>query len=369
MKAKKSLDVLGLTLFFLPLLDACYDLYYGHSVVFRPLVETSLIMAVYVYLMYYEKLIVWLLQKHLGIMCKGSSFRAGAEVYRFSVNMSRVEECLSDLKAQTDTAGPPMTAAHIAVKALGVALDEKRHMHGVLLSDRLYRSPHSPVDVSVSESSGVGDHAGIFLHNVNDVSSQSASIFTIAQEVACNKPHHGANMSAIRLLFRAMHPFVPTYITEQLLVHTNSAMMACLLMLGEDVSPFGAARVVSVLSTDEDCTGDSSCSSISSTGGTGADMTENEIDFSVLPMTSSVTSTRRGLCVPPVTLTLGYGGVKFIPVQHQERKIVRKFRVMNVSVCLHEVLTSSPGCTLQERQEFIAKLKSLLNNPKQLVTE
>ena len=371
-----SKDVPGLTLLCLPLLDCACALFLGRSVFYQPLVDFSVLLAIYVYLMYYEKVVAWLLQKHLGAVCKGSSLRAGAEVYRFNVDLSRVEEHLAGVQTSSSPT-LTLTAAHIAVKAVGVALEEMRHMHGVLLADRLYRAPGALVNVSVTESSGAGDHAGIFLHNVHNVASSSASVPVIAQEVASNKQHHGANMSVMRLFLRCIQPFLPVSLTGPLVVYCNEALMACLLTLGMDVCPFGAARVVSVLPREGEGDGDgapssrhsstsTSTSTMSPPPTTGGEMDENEIDFSVLPMTSSITVTRRGLCVPPVTVTLGYGGVKFIPVQHQEKKIVRKFRVVNVSVCLHEVLTSSPGCSLQERQEFISKLKSLLNNPKLL---
>jgi hypothetical protein len=362
------MDLLGLTLLLLPLLDCAYDFYSGHSVFFRPLTQFSVLLAVYVYLMYYEKLVAWLLRKHLGLVCKGSLLRAGAEMYRFHVDMGRVEEYLSELQASSSDPSTTMTAAHIAVKAVGVAMNEMRHMHGVLLDGHLYRAPRTAVDVSVTESSGAGDHGGIFLHNVTDVSSPAASISTIAKEVASNSHQHSANMSLARFLWRFFRPFFPTCITEPLLVYTNSAFMACLLTLGVNVCPFGAARVVSVLSREDSGSAASSSNSGSISSSSPAnEMDAHEVDFSVLPMTSRVACTRHGVCVPPVTVTLGDGGVKFIPVQHQEKKkIVRKFRVLNVSVCLHEVLTSSPGCTLQERQEFIARIKSLLNNPKQL---
>ena len=68
-----------------------------------------------------------------------------------------------------------MTAAHLAVKAVGISLNEMRHMQGVLLADRLYRTPGGPVDVSVAESSGAGDHEGVLLHTVHDVAAPSGS--------------------------------------------------------------------------------------------------------------------------------------------------------------------------------------------------
>ena len=350
----------------LPVADFFSDFFFEHSVFYRHLANVSILLTAYLYVMFYEKIISWILQKHLGTACKGSALRSGAEVYRFNVDMGRVEEFLNN---QQQRAGPgiSLTAVHVVVKAVGVALDDMRHMHGVLLSDRLYRAPNSPVNISFSESSGAGDHDGIFLHHVHDVSSSAATVTAIAREASGEKQHHGANYSGARLFLRLIHPFLPTCITDQILVFLNNALIACLLVLGVDVCPFGAARVVSVLTRDDRSSGDTSRNSISSvTPLSGGEMKENEIDYSVLPMTASVTPSRRGVCVPTVTVSLGYGGVKFIPVQHQEKKIVRKFRVINVAVSLHEVLTSSPGCTLQERQDFIAKLKSLLNNPQQL---
>mmetsp|Transcript_12621 Transcript_12621/g.20484 ORF Transcript_12621/g.20484 Transcript_12621/m.20484 type:complete len:1127 (+) Transcript_12621:89-3469(+) len=365
LRAALKVDPLGLTLLVLPFVDCLYYAFGGHSVMTK-LMNVSVVLAIYLLVMFYDKLIAWILRKHLGFVCNGSALRTGAEVYRFNVDMGRVEEFLTEQQMRVGS-GVSLTAVHVVVKAVGVALDEMRHMHGVLLDDSLYRAPRSSVDVSFSESSGAGDHNGILLHHVHDVSSPAATITSIAREASGEKQQHGANYSAVRLFLRAIRPFVPTFVADQLLVYMNDALVAFFITLGVDVQPFGAARVISVLAKDEGAGNETTRNSITATSPlNNGDMKEDEIDFSVLPMMSNVAPARRGVCLPSVTVTLGYGGVKFVPVQHQEKKIVRKFRVINVAVSLHEVLTSSPGCTLQERQEFIAKLKSLLNNPKTL---
>ena len=300
-------------------------------------------------------------------MCKGSSARAGAEVYRFNVDMGRMEDCLSELESESRTE-TTLTPAHITVKAVATALDEMRHMHGVLLGDKLFRAPSSPVDISFTESSAAGDDDGRFLHSAHDVSSSAADVCTIAHEAAQYNEHHQANMSTMRLISRLLRPVIPTFIIQLVLMCNTGALMALLLTLGVDVCPFGAGMVISVLPRDENKDGvRAGVNSVTPVGRPSGEMDVNEVDFSVLPLSSNVTSSRFGLCMPSVTVTLGHGGVKFVPIHHHEKKIVRKFRVLNVSVCLHEVLTSSPGCSLQERQDFITRLKSLLNNPKQVL--
>lgn len=354
--------MLGLTLLLLPVLDLLCHLHYRRSVIFQPLAQFSILLAAYVCVVYYEKLIAWLLRKHLGVMCKGSSLRAGAEVYRFDVDMSRLEECLEQHLGGGAASTPGLTAAHIAVKAVGECLGEMRHMHGVLQRGRLFREPGAAVDVSVTESSGAGDHAGLFLHKVHNVSSSATSIAAIAKEVGSHKACSARLRTMINLLSRFLRPIVPVCVTEALLVLGNGALVALLLAMGVGVCPFGAARVVSVL-PKETREGNGA-------GESAGERNAQEVDFSVLPMSSGA-ATGHCLCLPPVTLTLSDGGVKFLPVQQlqqtpSKRKVVRKFRVMSVSVCLHEELTSSPGCTLQERQEFIAKLKALLSDPNTL---
>lgn len=346
----KRIDFLGLTLMILPLLDCACEMLLHQSVVFRHLGSYSFILTVYLVVMYYQKVSSWLLQKHLGTVCNGSSLRIGAEVYRFNIDMGRIEEYLDGLQDVS------LTAAHVTVKAVGVALSEMHSMQGMVVGDALYRPPRTAgVNVSVSENNA--NHGGVFVHSVHDVASSVATIPTIALEMCRNKNQHGGpNYSGLRLLGRVLELFYPSCLMELFRAHFSGLVMAWDAVLGHDVCPYGAARVVSVLAKDVTSTGGSG-----NGGNGGVEMNEDETDLTVLPMTQTTQ-----FCAPPVIVTLGNGGVKFVPVHHQEKKIVRKFRVINVSVSLHDVLTSSPGCTLQARLDFIARLKSLLNNPSQL---